>query len=264
MKPFIHGKRNKIHIINLVHTVRGLAQAEHFLREVAATGRQIVYVGTKRQMQGLVLQEAQRAEMPWVTERWLGGTLTNFKTVRSRLGRLEEIEALEASGQLQVMKKKAQSSMGRELRRIRKNLEGLRSLNRIPGALLVVDPRREHIAVAESRRMGVPVVALLDTDCDPSFVDIPIPANDDSIRSVSLILGKLTDAISEGSKRFSSSGRAPEDALGVRAAEGVLSDGANIETAQEMLATSGRADQVEATVGGDAEAASNDSAPSGS
>src|SRR6185295_17971588 len=159
MKPFIHGKRNKIHIINLVHTVRGMTRAQHFLCEVAATGRQIVFVGTKRQMQGVVLQEATRCEMPWVTQRWLGGTLTNFKTVRSRLGRLEEIEGLTTSGALAGLKKKAQSSMGRELRRIKKNLEGLRTLNRIPGALLVVDPRREHIAVAEAKRMGVPVVA---------------------------------------------------------------------------------------------------------
>jgi len=244
MKPFIHGKRNKIHIINLVHTVRGLTRAAHFLREVAATGRQIVFVGTKRQMQGVVLQEATRCEMPWVTERWLGGTLTNFKTVRSRLSRLEEIEGLQTSGALASLKKKAQSSMGRELRRIKKNLEGLRTLNRIPGALLVVDPRREHIAVAEAQRMGVPVVAILDTDCDPAMVDIPIPANDDSIRSVALLLGKLTDAIAEGGARFRASGRAPEDALGVRHAAARHGDGASYETAQEMLASSGMADRV--------------------
>lgn len=254
MKPFIHGKRNKIHIINLVHTVRGLARSCHFLREVAATGRQIVFVGTKRQMQGLILQEAARAEMPYVTERWLGGTLTNFKTVRSRLSRLEEIEQLDASGQLQAMKKKAQSSMGRELRRIRKNLEGLRTLNRIPGAMLVVDPRREHIAVAEAKRVGVPVIGLLDTDCDPSSIDIPIPANDDSIRSVSLLLGKMTDAICEGVTRFKSSGRAPEDATGVRHADGTETSEGLDTTAKEMLATSGLADRVAKASDGDAPA----------
>jgi small subunit ribosomal protein S2 len=240
MKPFIHGKRNRIHIINLVHTVRGMARGVHFLREVSATGRQIVFVGTKRHMQSLVHQEATRVDMPWVTERWLGGTLTNFKTVRSRLGRLEEIEAMEASGALAELKKKSQASIGRELRRIRKNLSGLRTLNRIPGALLVVDPRREHIAVAEAQRMGVPVVALLDTDCDPHHVDIAIPANDDSIRSVSLLLGKLTDAIAEGSASFKASGRAPEDATGVRQTE----EGASMETAHEMLASSRMAEKV--------------------
>jgi small subunit ribosomal protein S2 len=240
MKPFIHGKRNRIHIINLVHTVRGLAQGLHFLREVSATGRQIVFVGTKRHMQSLVKQEAVRVDMPWVIERWLGGTLTNFKTVRSRLGRLEEIEAMEADGSLAELKKKKQATIGRELRRIRKNLSGLRTLNRIPGALLVVDPRREHIAVAEAKRMGVPVVALLDTDCDPYDVDISIPANDDSIRSVSLLLGKLTDAIAEGASSFKASGRAPEDATGVRQTQ----EGASLETAHEMLASSRMAEQV--------------------
>ena len=237
MKPFIHGKRNKIHIINLVHTVRGMAKAGHFLREVAATGRQIVYVGTKRHMQGIIQGEAARAEMPCVTERWLGGTLTNFKTVRSRLSRLEELEASETSGAMAQLSKKTQSMHMRELRRMRKNLSGLRLLNRIPGALLVIDPRREHIAVSEARRVGVPVVALLDTDCDPAQVDIAVPSNDDSIRSVSLLLSKLTDHVVEGVTRFKGSGRAPEDALGVRA----TGDESHDRTAQDMLASSGLA-----------------------
>jgi small subunit ribosomal protein S2 len=241
MKPFIHGKRNKIHIINLVHTVRGLAKAGHFLREVSATGRQIVYVGTKRHMQGVLVGEANRGEMPYVTERWLGGTLTNFKTVRSRLSRLEELEHLESSGQMAQLSKKTQSMHMRELRRMRKNLSGLRSLSRIPGALLVVDPRREHIAVSEARRVGVPVVALLDTDCDPSEVDIAVPANDDSIRAISLLLARLTDSVVEGVQRFKTSGRPPEDALGVRErAERPET------TASEMLASSGLAGRVSA------------------
>lgn len=220
MKRYIHGQRNKIHIINLVHTVRGLVRAQHFLREVAATGRQIVYVGTKRQMRGILLQEVERAQMPWVTERWLGGTLTNFKTVRSRLSRLEELEMMEETGQMAALKKKQQSILTRQLKRIKKNMEGLRNLNRIPGALLVVDPKKEHIAVAEAKRVGVPVIALVDTDCDPKGIDIVIPANDDSMRSVGLLLTKLTDAVSEGVQRFKESGRAPEDAVGVRDSEG--------------------------------------------
>lgn len=239
MKPFIHGQRNKIHIINLVHTVRGLARASHFLREVAATGRQIVYVGTKRQMRGILLQEVNRVEMPWVTERWLGGTLTNFKTVRSRLSRLEELEDMEANGEMAALKKKTQSMLMRQLKRIKKNMEGLRHLNRIPGALLVIDPKREHIAVAEAKRCNVPVVALLDTDCDPKDIDIPIPANDDSMRSVALILGRLTDAIEEGTKRFKESGRAPEDALGVRGEGGEVEAIAQPSLAEEMKASAG-------------------------
>ncbi|GJM22602.1 MAG: hypothetical protein DHS20C15_25170 [Planctomycetota bacterium] len=220
MKRYIHGQRNKIHIINLVHTVRGLVRAQHFLREVAATGRQIVYVGTKRQMRGILLQEVERASMPWVTERWLGGTLTNFKTVRSRLSRLEELETMEETGQMAALKKKQQSILGRQLKRIKKNMEGLRHLNRIPGALLVIDPKKEHIAVAEAKRVGVPVIALVDTDCNPKGIDIVIPANDDSMRSVGLLLGKLTDAVAEGVARFKESGRPPEDAVGVRDSEG--------------------------------------------
>jgi small subunit ribosomal protein S2 len=222
MKKYIHGKRNKIHIINLVHTIRGLSRACHFLREVAATGRQVIFVGTKRQMKGILLQEVARVEMPWVTERWLGGTLTNFKTVRSRLTRLEELEAMEETGEMAALKKKAQSQLGRELKRIKKNLDGLRTLTRMPGAMLIVDPKREHIAVAEAKKMGVPVVALLDTDCDPGPIDIPIPANDDSMRSIALLMGKLTDSIEEGVKRFRESGRAPEDAVGVRGEDGKL------------------------------------------
>ena len=238
MKPYIHGRRNKIHIINLVHTVRGLARASHFLREVAATGRQVIYVGTKRQMRTILLQEVARVDMPWVTERWLGGTLTNFKTVRSRLTRLEELEHMEETGEMAALKKKAQSMLTRQLKRIKKNMDGLRKLNRMPGAMLIVDPRREHIAVAEARKMGVPVIAILDTDCDPRHIDIPIPANDDSMRSIALLLGRLTDAIDEGVQRFRESGRAPEDALGVRAEDGSMMA---VETNKAAVAESMRA-----------------------
>ncbi|MED5329781.1 MAG: 30S ribosomal protein S2 [Planctomycetota bacterium] len=241
MGRFIHGKRNRIHIINLVHTLRGMAQATHFLREVAQTGRQIVYVCTKRQMKGLLRQEADRAEMPWVTERWLGGTLTNFKTVRSRLSRLEELEAMEEAGEFDLMSKKAVSRLSRESRRITKNLGGLRNLSRIPGAIVVIDPKREHIAIAEANRVGVPVVSLLDTDCDPGPVDIPIPANDDSIRAVTMLLTELTDAVMEGVEKFKESGRPPEDAVGQRSGDQVTAI-----SPEEMLETSGLADQITA------------------
>jgi len=212
MKPYIHGKRNKIHIIDLKHTVAGMTQAGHFLEELCATGRQVVYVCTKRHMRDVVLEQAQRAAMPRVTERWLGGTLTNFKTVRSRLTALEEMEETLAD---EALPKKAAASLGRKTRRIRKNLGGLATLNRIPGALLVVDPHREQIAVKEANRVGVPVVAILDTDCDPNGVDIRIPSNDDSLRVVSLLLARLTDRIVAGTGRFEASGKAPEDSVGV-------------------------------------------------
>ncbi len=210
MAPYIHGKRNLIHIINRVETLKGLMRARHFLKELAATGRQIVVVGTKRQIKGVVEAEARRANMPFVNERWLGGTLTNFTTIRSRLRRLEELEGLEVTGEIAQYSKKMQSAIMRELKRIKKNLDGVRTLERIPGALLVVDPVKEYIAVREANRLGVPIVSILDTDCDPDKVDLAIPANDDAMKSVSLLLAQLADAIIEGRANFRESVVQPE------------------------------------------------------
>jgi small subunit ribosomal protein S2 len=198
MRPFIYGKRHKIHIINLQETIRGLFQACHFLQRLAATGQQILFLGTKRQIRAVVESEARRCGMPAVTERWIGGTLTNFATVRERLSRLEELEAMEADGTLEKLKKKEQATLRREMRKIRRNLEGVRDLHGLPGAMVVVDPRREEICIREATRMNVPVVCVLDTDCDPEPVDIPIPANDDAMSSVQLLLTRIADAIREG------------------------------------------------------------------
>lgn len=198
MRPYIHGKRHKIHVINLEETIRGLYRATHFLRHLAATGAQIMFLGTKKQIRPVVESEARRCQMPPVTERWIGGTLTNFATVRERLARLVELEQLETSGGIEKYKKKDQSTMRREMKRIRRNLEGVRDLHGLPGALIVVDPRREENAMREAKRMNVPVVCVLDTDCDPSLADIVIPANDDAMSSVQLVLAKLADAILEG------------------------------------------------------------------
>jgi small subunit ribosomal protein S2 len=201
MKPFIHGKRHKIHVINLEETIRGLYRATHFLRQLAATGAQIMFLGTKKQIRPVVEAEAKKCGMPPVTERWIGGTLTNFATVRERLARLLELEQLETTGGIEKYKKKDQSTMRREMKRIRRNLEGVRDLHGLPGALIVVDPRREDNAMREAKRMNVPVVCVLDTDCDPSLADIVIPANDDAMSSVQLILGKLSEAVMEGRKQ---------------------------------------------------------------
>lgn len=200
MRPFIHGKRHKIHVINLEETIRGLYRATHFLRHLAAIGAQIMFLGTKKQIRPVVEAEAKKCGMPPVTERWIGGTLTNFATVRERLARLLELEQLETSGGIEKYKKKDQSTMRREMKRIRRNLEGVRDLHGLPGALIVVDPRREDNAMREAKRMNVPVVCVLDTDCDPSLADIVIPANDDAMSSVQLVLGKLSEAIAEGKK----------------------------------------------------------------
>jgi small subunit ribosomal protein S2 len=198
MKPYIYGKRNLIHIIDLKETVRGLLRAIKFFNRVAAANGLVLFVGTKRQAADTIIEECNRSGMPYVTERWLGGTLTNFRTIRSRLQRLEELENTLEGEQALSYSKKMISTLSRERRKIERNLSGIRHMNRLPEALLVIDPRREHIAVAEAIKLGIKVVALLDTDCDPDLVDLPIPGNDDSMRSIELVMKHLTDAILEG------------------------------------------------------------------
>ncbi|MBI3466944.1 MAG: 30S ribosomal protein S2 [Planctomycetes bacterium] len=198
MRSYIYGRRRLIHIIDVRQTLRGLLRAKRYLSRVASQGSLILLVGTKRQAAETVEREAQRCGMPYVNQRWLGGTLTNFRTVRSQLRRLEELEQIETSGTLASYSKKMQASLMRERRKIYRNLAGIRDMNRLPEALIVVDPRREHLAVREAGKLGIPTVALIDTDSDPDLVDLPIPGNDDSIRSVELIVRELTDAILEG------------------------------------------------------------------
>src|SRR3954447_9448888 len=198
MKPYIYGKRNLIHIIDLKETVRGLLRATKFFHRVASANGLILFVGTKRQASETIVEECKRCGMPYVTERWLGGTLTNFRTIRSRLERLEELETIPDGEQELSYSKKMISTLTRERKKIDRNLSGIRHMSRLPEALMVVDPHREHIAVAEARKLGIKVVALLDTDCDPDFVDLPIPGNDDSMRSIELVVKRLADAIGEG------------------------------------------------------------------
>ena len=198
MKPYIYGKRNQIHIIDLKETVRGLLRASKFFHRVASSNGLILFVGTKRQASETIVEQCNRCGMPYVTERWLGGTLTNFRTIRSRLERLEELESILDGEQALSYSKKMISTLTRERKKIERNLSGIRHMTRLPEALLVVDPHREHIAVAEARKLGIKVVALLDTDCDPDLVDLPIPGNDDSMRSIELLLKRLADSISEG------------------------------------------------------------------
>ena len=198
MKPYIYGKRNLIHIIDLKETVRGLLRASKFFTRVAASNGLILFVGTKRQAAETIVEEAGRCGMPYVTERWLGGTLTNFRTIRSRLERLEELETILQGEQALSYSKKMIATLTREQKKIDRNLSGIRHMSRLPEALLIVDPHREHIAVAEARKLGIKVVALLDTDCDPDLVDLPIPGNDDSMRSIELVLKRLADAVLEG------------------------------------------------------------------
>lgn len=230
MRPFIYGKRNLIHIIDLRETMRGLLRAYRYLAQVASRGSLVLFVGTKRQAKEAIEREAARCGMPYVSERWLGGTLTNYRTIRDRLKRLQELEALwlphgekpdkvdlashmrsmlNEHGKLELAKapdtaairtysKKMVATLNRELTKITRNLQGIREMNRLPDAMVVIDPKREDIAVKEAQRMGVTTVALIDTDSNPDTVDLPIPGNDDSIRSIELVLAKLADAVLEG------------------------------------------------------------------
>lgn len=198
MRPYIYGKRNLIHIIDLRETLRGLLRAHKFLSRVSAQGSLVLFVGTKRQAQESVIREASRCSMPFISERWIGGTFTNFRTIRDRLHRLEELERLIETGEIHRYSKKRKSTLMREMRKIHRNLSGMRTMNRLPGAVVVVDSHREHSAVREARKMRIPTIALIDTDSDPDQVDLAIPGNDDSIRSIDLVLSRLADAVNEG------------------------------------------------------------------
>lgn len=198
MRPYIYGRRNLIHIIDVRETVRGLIRARKYLTQVAAGGSLVLVVGTKRQAAETVERESTRCGMPFVNDRWLGGTLTNFRTIRSRLTRLEELERLRSGEELQSYSKKMQSALNREYRKMFRNLNGMRTMNRLPECMVIIDPRKEHNAIDEARKLGITTVALIDTDCDPDLVDLPIPGNDDSIRSIEIVLQQLANAVIEG------------------------------------------------------------------
>jgi small subunit ribosomal protein S2 len=198
MAPYIFGKRNLIHIINVKETVKGLLLGKRFLAQTVANGKDVLIVGTKRQARKAVEDNAERVGMHCVSNRWLGGTLTNFHEIRKRVGRLEELEKMEAEGLLDAYSKKEGSSLRREMRKISRNLSGIRKMTRLPGAMVVIDQKREINAIREANKLGIPVVCLLDTECDPDLVDIPIPGNDDAMRAIQIIVGELCDAIEQG------------------------------------------------------------------
>ena len=198
MRPYIYARRNLIHIIDVRETIRGLLRAKKYLADVASHGSLILFVGTKRQARETIQREAERCGMPYVADRWLGGTLTNFRTIRDRLGRLEQLETIRAGEEIKTYSKKMQSTLSREYRKIHHNLNGMRTMTRLPECMVVVDPRKEKNAIKEARKLGIATVALIDTDCDPDLVDLPIPGNDDSMRSIELIVKILADAIAQG------------------------------------------------------------------
>ena len=198
MAQYIFTERNGIYIIDLQKTVRKIDEAYMFVRDLALDGKTILFVGTKKQAQESIESEAKRCGMYFVNNRWLGGTLTNFRTIRTRIDRLNNIDKMEKEGQFELLPKKEVIKLLAEREKLEKNLGGIREMKKLPGALFVVDPRKEHIAVAEARALKIPIVGIVDTNCDPDEIDYVIPGNDDAIRAVKLIAGKLADAVLEG------------------------------------------------------------------
>ena len=198
MAPYIFVKRGNIHIIDVRKTLKGLLIAKKLLADVVSSGKDVVFVGTKRQAQKAVEEIAKKCNMHFVSHRWLGGMLTNFRTVRSRLQRLEELEAMQQDGSMEKESKKQGSRLKREMRKIKANLDGVREMSRLPGAVVAVDARKEYLALREARKLGVATIAVIDTDSDPDTVDVAIPANDDSIRAIALILNELCNAVAAG------------------------------------------------------------------
>lgn len=214
MGPYIFGKRNKIHIIDVKATIKGLLLSCKYITQVVASGKDVLFVGTKRQAKSALENKIRETGMHWVTERWLGGTLTNFRTIRERLKRLEELELLEQSGEIDNYSKKMESQIRREKTKIHRNLEGIRNMTRLPGVLVVVDVKHEINAVREARKLGIPTICLIDTDSDPDFADIPIPCNDDAMRSIEVVIDQLCHAVMEGKGSRRMVGEGKDDSEG--------------------------------------------------
>ena len=198
MGRYIWGKRNRIHVFDIRETIKGIIEAVYFLRAAASGGGRFLFIGTKRQAKDIVRREGLRTGMPFVAERWLGGTLTNLVAIRSQVKRIDELERIESSGEINAYNKKMVSKHNREKRKLHRNLEGIRGLDRLPTAVVVVDPQKETIAVAEAFKLRIPIIAIIDTDCDPDPIDIPIPANDDAMRALDAVMIVLGKAVIEG------------------------------------------------------------------
>jgi small subunit ribosomal protein S2 len=198
MQKYIFGERNGIYIIDLQKTLKKFREAYAFVRDLAAGGGTVLFIGTKKQAQETVFEEAGRCAMFYVNQRWLGGTLTNFATIRKSIGRLKKLEEMKETGEFERVPKKEALELDREREKLEKALVGIKTMESLPSAVFIIDPRKEKIAVAEAQRLGIPIVAIVDTNCDPSGIDFPIPGNDDAIRAVRLITARVADAILEG------------------------------------------------------------------
>jgi small subunit ribosomal protein S2 len=211
MKPYIWGARNGIYIIDLRQTLNLFKSAYQFLTEAVARGEKVLFIGTKKQAQEVVAEEAVRCGQFFVNSRWLGGMLTNYRTIKGSIDRLKQIEKMSTDGTFERLTKKEVLKLTREKSKLDKNLVGIKDMGRLPGAIFVVDPRKEHIAVEEAKRLGIPIIAVVDTNCDPEGIQFVVPANDDAIRSIRLFTGKVADACMEGAARFQETAAAKGD-----------------------------------------------------
>ena len=198
MFPYIYTERNGIHIIDLVQTAQLLTEACDFIKQASSDGKKVLFLGTKRQAAGIIAQEAQRCDSYYVNQRWLGGMLTNWVTIKSRVSRLRQLEEQDKSGLIDQLPKKEAAVLRKELDKLHKHLNGIKNMNRLPDIVVVVDQKRETTAIQECLKLGIPTICILDTNCSPEIINIPIPANDDAIRSIKLIVGKIADAIYDG------------------------------------------------------------------
>jgi len=224
MGRFIYGRRNSIHVIDIRETIKGLLLAKRLITKVVASGKDVCFVGTKRQAKEVLEQRVKDAGMHWVTERWLGGTLTNFRTIRARLKRLEELESISQKDNFQSYSKKMESQLKREMKKIQRNLDGIRGMHKLPGVMVVIDTRKEANALMEAKKLGIPTICLIDTDGEPDMADIAIPGNDDSMRSIDVIVRELCAAVVEGKqqraeKAAESRDEAPESSENARPAD---------------------------------------------
>ncbi len=236
-KPYVYSRRGMVHIINIRETLKGIILAQKLLKDIVSSGKDVVFVGTKRQAQKAVKAAAEATGMHYVTNRWLGGTLTNFRTIHSRIQRLDQLEAMANDGSIESESKKRASTLKRELRKMKSNLEGIRRMTQIPGVIFVVDAKREILALREAKKMGVPTIGIIDTDSDPDLVDIPIPANDDSVKGIGLIMNELVPAVAEAKTMQRAFAKDDDRKAKVRRRSLARADEGGAEPAEEKAAT---------------------------
>ena len=236
MKKYIFGQRNGIYIIDLQKTVKMFEVAYNFVKDLASKGESVLFVGTKKQAQDVIIEESQKSQSYYVNQRWLGGMLTNFKTVKQGIDKLKKIEKMKEDGTYELLTKKEVAKYENERKRLEKNLSGVKNMNSIPGAIFIIDPKKESIAIAEAKKLYIPIVSLVDTNCDPDDIDYVIPGNDDAIRSIKLLTSKISEAVAEGKSILNKTAEdaAEKKAIEEKKAEEALQEQAQEEKKEEM------------------------------